>query len=178
MANQNLNIIFKSEDDLVIVNKNLALANNYFSYYDINSITVSNVYDILTTNGSNYYLISKTTYQDTPGIQCIFLQNLNLMLSTEEPQVTLKTLSSYPNPFNPSTTINFCLKHSSKVDLSIYNIKGQKVKNLIRQNLSTGNHQIQWDGLDSNNKKQSSGVYFVRLKTDDKVETHKILLIK
>jgi len=178
MANQNLNIIFKSEDDLVIVNKNLALANNYFSYYDINSITVSNVYDILTTNGSNYYIISKTTYQDTPGIQCIFLQNLNQMLSTEEPQVTLKTLSSYPNPFNPSTTINFCLKHSSKVDLSIYNIKGQKVKNLIRQNLSTGNHQIQWDGLDSNNKKQSSGVYFVRLKTDDKVETHKILLIK
>jgi len=67
---------------------------------------------------------------------------------------------NYPNPFNPSTNIKFSLKADSKVALSIYNIRGQKVKSLVNDNMQAGYHSIIWDGRDESGKSVTSGVYF------------------
>ncbi len=67
---------------------------------------------------------------------------------------------NYPNPFNPTTNIKFSLKADSKVLLNIYNIRGQKVKTLINDNMEAGYHTIVWDGRDDSGKSVSSGVYF------------------
>lgn len=88
-------------------------------------------------------------------------------------------LYNYPNPFNPSTTIEFSITNESDVELKIYNIKGQKVKQLVSQQLSAGQHSVVWDGMDSNSKKVATGLYFYILKIDDKTKVvRKCLLLK
>ena len=88
-------------------------------------------------------------------------------------------LSNYPNPFNPITTISFSIKEDSKINLSIYNIKGQKVKTLINNEISKGNHSISWNGEDENNNSVSSGVYLYKLKVNNKTDViKKCLLLK
>jgi poly-gamma-glutamate synthesis protein (capsule biosynthesis protein) len=88
------------------------------------------------------------------------------------------SLTNYPNPFNPETTITFSLKQDKLVELSIFNIKGQKVKQLTKQSLSKGKHSFVWDGKDSRNKAVSSGIYFYQIQADKISETRKIILLK
>jgi hypothetical protein len=85
---------------------------------------------------------------------------------------------NYPNPFNPSTTFSFGLPTKTKVDLTIYNIKGQRVTTLVSSSLDKGMHRVVWEGTDSNGKSVSSGVYFYKLKTSDKCVIKKCLLLK
>ena len=85
---------------------------------------------------------------------------------------------NYPNPFNPTTTINYTLKENGKVSLNIYNIKGQKVKQLVSDHLSAGQHSVVWNGTDQANKPVSSGIYFYKMKTDNYEETKRMVLIK
>ncbi len=91
---------------------------------------------------------------------------------------TLK-LSNYPNPFNPTTTISFSIPNKSKVDLSVYNTKGQKVKTLVKDQFTAGDHNILWNGTDNNNQPVSSGIYFYKLNVNGKTEAvKKCLLLK
>jgi hypothetical protein len=92
-----------------------------------------------------------------------------------QPQITMY---NHPNPFNPTTTINYSLKQNSKVSLTIYNIKGQKVKTLVSDKLSAGQHSVVWVGEDDSGNSVSSGIYFYKLKTGDFMETKKCLLLK
>ncbi|MCK5052603.1 MAG: T9SS type A sorting domain-containing protein [Candidatus Cloacimonetes bacterium] len=85
---------------------------------------------------------------------------------------------NYPNPFNPTTTINYSLKENSKVSLNIYNIKGQKVKQLVSDQFPSGQYSVIWNGTDDNNKSVSSGIYFYKLKSGDFEKTKKMLLMK
>jgi len=88
-------------------------------------------------------------------------------------------ISNYPNPFNPSTTIEFSIQDNSKVELSIYNIKGQKIKTITNGNLDAGKHSIIWNGIDDFEKQVSSGVYYYKLNVNDKtVAMKKCLLLK
>jgi hypothetical protein len=94
----------------------------------------------------------------------------------EVPQVT--TISNYPNPFNPTTKINFSIIEKSDVNVSIYNVKGQKVNTLVNDNMDAGNHSVIWNGKNFNNQGVSSGVYFMRLSTPKQVVSKKINLLK
>ena len=107
-------------------------------------------------------------------------ENQNVVVSTDEDLFPLNTKlnQNYPNPFNPTTTINYSLKENSKVSLDIYNIKGQKVKQLISGQLSAGQHSVVWNGKDDNGKSVSSGIYFYKMKTGNYNETRKMLLLK
>jgi hypothetical protein len=84
------------------------------------------------------------------------------------------TLSqNYPNPFNPSTAIDFALPNAEFVDLSIYNILGQKVVTLVNGMHKAGSYSLTFDASDL-----ASGWYIYRLQTDSKVLSRKMLLIK
>lgn len=87
--------------------------------------------------------------------------------------------SNFPNPFNPSTQINFQIAQESDVDISIYNIKGQKVKQLVRSQRSFGQHSVVWDGKDGHDQPVASGIYFYKLNVNGKTEAvKKCLLLK
>ncbi len=94
------------------------------------------------------------------------------------PEFSTELMGNYPNPFNPTTTIAFSLAEKSSVNLSVYNIKGQKVKTLVSGMTDSGEHRIEWDGKDSSSKPSSSGVYFYRLKTAGYDRVKKMILIK
>ena len=88
-------------------------------------------------------------------------------------------LSNYPNPFNPTTTISFSLQNNSNVEISIYNIKGQKVKTLLRDQFPAGQHSVVWDGRDENNLPLGSGIFFYQLRINGNSKAiNKMILIK
>ncbi|MDD4157495.1 MAG: T9SS type A sorting domain-containing protein, partial [Candidatus Cloacimonetes bacterium] len=85
---------------------------------------------------------------------------------------------NYPNPFNPETNINFYLSKDDNIKLSIYNVKGQKVRDLYSGYKQAGKHTIVWDGKDSMNKSVSSGIYLYKLNTRYGSIQRKMTLIK
>ncbi len=85
---------------------------------------------------------------------------------------------NYPNPFNPETNIKFSLANKSKVELEVYNLKGQKVKTLVSDVLEAGPHSIVWNGMDERGKSVSSGVYFCKMKSDGYTHVNKMILLK
>jgi FlgD Ig-like domain len=92
---------------------------------------------------------------------------------------TNSQLSIFPNPFNPETTISYNIPESGKVDLSIYNIKGQKVKTLINAQLSSGKYSTTWNGKNNSNKRVSTGEYIAKFKINgEEVAVNKMLLLK
>jgi lysophospholipase L1-like esterase len=85
---------------------------------------------------------------------------------------------NYPNPFNPGTTISFTIPYNTVVNLSVYNILGEKVTELYNDEMSPGEKKIVWNGLDDENKKVSSGIYIYRISTPEKTLSGKMILQK
>ncbi|KQC06202.1 MAG: hypothetical protein APR54_01880 [Candidatus Cloacimonas sp. SDB] len=110
----------------------------------------------------------------------IFVAKLGNDTSLENDIIPAKMeLSNYPNPFNPSTVIEFSIQNDSKVELSIYNIKGQKIKTLAQNEFTKGSQSIIWNGDDKFGKPVSSGVYSYQLNVNGKTEAvRKCLLLK
>ena len=80
---------------------------------------------------------------------------------------------NYPNPFNPSTRINFGLKNAGNVEITVYNILGNKIATLINEFKSAGNHSVSF-----NASNLSSGIYFYKIITNEFVQTKKMILEK
>ncbi len=81
-------------------------------------------------------------------------------------KIPIKFLKNYPNPFTHSTTISLELntENTEITEISIYNIKGQKIRTFANDQISKSlNQQIVWDGKDDNGQKVSSGIYFYKL---------------
>ncbi|MFC1490185.1 T9SS type A sorting domain-containing protein [Candidatus Latescibacterota bacterium] len=88
------------------------------------------------------------------------------------------TLSqNYPNPFNPSTIIEYELTASAHVNLTIFNILGQKIRSLVNESKSPGNHSIIWNGRDNNGNFSASGIYIYRIIVSGSVQSKKMLLL-
>jgi hypothetical protein len=85
---------------------------------------------------------------------------------------------NYPNPFNPSTTIDYNMIEPGNVSIEVFNIKGQKVKTLVNEHMTAGDHNVVWDGKNTNNKSVSSGIYFYKMKTGSYISTKKMILMK
>ena len=110
----------------------------------------------------------------------IFVAKLGNDTSVENEIIPTKLeLSNFPNPFNPSTTISFSIHEESNVELTIFNIKGQKTKTLANNEFTKGNHSIIWNGDDELSEPVSSGVYLYKLNVNGTTEAvKKCLLLK
>ncbi len=140
------------------------------------------------TEGLPNLNINKITYHP-------YIESLNIVCCTDsgaymltdytgvgfeenELEITNNKLQNYPNPFNPTTTISFSLQNNSNVEISIYNIKGQRVKQLVSDQLASGEHSVVWNGKDDNYQPVGSGVYFYKLKAGDFQKVRKMVLMK
>jgi hypothetical protein len=94
---------------------------------------------------------------------------------TTPPQrpTTFKLYQNYPNPFNPTTAISYQLSTDRVVDVSIYNMLGQKVATLVSEKQPAGTYNVSWNASDF-----TSGVYFCRLTTNETTLTKKMLLVR
>jgi len=85
---------------------------------------------------------------------------------------------NYPNPFNPTTVIEYALPKSSQVKIQIYNVLGQRVRNLVDERQEPGYKMINWDGKDDQGNEVSSGIYFYRIVAGDFVKCKKMTLLQ
>ena len=85
---------------------------------------------------------------------------------------------NFPNPFNPTTTIEFDLPRNADISIKIYNYNGQLVRTLVSGLYHAGSHNITWDAADDNGLKVTSGLYFVILRAGSDISKIKLLLTK
>ena len=90
----------------------------------------------------------------------------------------LALAQNYPNPFNSSTVIRFTLPQSTAVELAVYNLTGQRVFTLVKGPRQAGNYAVHWDGRDYSGRNLASGTYIYHLRTEDREETRKLLLLR
>ena len=81
--------------------------------------------------------------------------------------------SIYPNPFNPTTTIDFSVPYSTHLSLKVIDLQGRVVETIVNQEYNTGNYSVEY-----NASLLSSGIYFIQLKSSSFVEYSKIILLK
>jgi len=103
-----------------------------------------------------------------------FLANL---LSIELP-LEFSLNQNYPNPFNSSTVINYTIPYTDQINLTVYNIKGQQVKELADGFRRAGNYSVAWNGVNDSGNKTASGIYFIKLKTSDYSSVKMMTILK
>ncbi len=110
----------------------------------------------------------------------IFLGTNFEFTAIEESRVIFSTikLANYPNPFNPVTTIDFILSQAGITKLSIYNIKGERIRVLDDSYRKAGKHSLIWDGCDDSGNELPSGVYIGQLIREDEIQIRKMTLLK
>jgi hypothetical protein len=97
----------------------------------------------------------------------------------ETPGAKTMLRSSYPNPFNPTTTIEYSLASKGKVTIAVYDIAGRLVKRLLVDELvEAGVNRVFWDGKNENGIKVASGVYFCSMRTAGEVSGIKLILLR
>ncbi len=84
----------------------------------------------------------------------------------------------YPNPFNPSTFIQYSIPSNAEVKLVVYNALGQKVRTLINAPLRAGNHTAYWNGMSDAGAQVASGTYYLRLLSEGQQQVQKMVLMK
>jgi len=144
-------------------------------------VTVDNYGNSYVTGYFNYIVtFGSYTLTNSIGNKDIFIAKLGNETSVGNETITMNNkLSNFPNPFNPRTTISFSIQDDSQVELSIFNITGQKVKILAQNEFTKGSHSIIWNGDDDFGNSFSSGVYLYKLNVNGKTEAvKKCLLLK
>ena len=111
---------------------------------------------------------------DQTGTLAVFYNATKVMIPTE---FALK--QNYPNPFNPTTTILFDLPERQHVNLIIYNVLGQQIKQLVNKVYEASfDHEVRWNGLNDKGQQMASGIYFYQLITPKKQISKKMVLVK
>jgi len=90
----------------------------------------------------------------------------------------LSLLQNYPNPFNPVTTLRYELSQESFVNITIYDMLGNVVKNIVSQNQNPGYKSIQWNSINSHGQPVSAGVYLYSIEAGEFRQTKKMILLK
>jgi len=94
------------------------------------------------------------------------------------PMLRTRLVTNVPNPFNPSTEVQFELREPGQTRLSVYGMNGRLVRDLVDEFLGAGTHYRVWNGRDGAGRPVPSGAYYVRLVTQDAIDHHKMMLLK
>ena len=85
---------------------------------------------------------------------------------------------AWPNPFNPRTTVQFTMGEPAPVELVIHDVSGRRIRTLLHESRSAGEHQVIWDGKDDGGQTAAAGVYFARLSVHSRTSVAKLTLLK
>ena len=173
-------------DVIEIYPNDMQLINESHLSFDLN--VLNSLYD--DTNLAIYKLDSDIWYQCDTYIETHFLKtNINQFGSyaifyseNHQTQTLLPSeyilKQNYPNPFNPNTTIDYYMPEANNIDLVIYNLRGEKVRNLYSGYLNSGYHSTIWDGKSDSRFELPSGIYIVSFSFDSQIMNSKVVKIK
>jgi|SaaInl7_200m_RNA_FD_contig_91_467177_length_7176_multi_11_in_0_out_0_2 hypothetical protein len=131
---------------------------------------VKGSYDALSFEIPNGSVFTGANYEE---------MGINSVESTFKVAPAIYALSkNYPNPFNPTTTIDYSIPQAGNVELVIYNTAGQKVRSLVNRTQDASYYKVVWDGRDESGQSVASGIYFYRLVSGSFSKIEKMTLIK
>ncbi len=130
--------------------------------------------------GVYYYWLQSFDLDGTSGFYgpCMCLYDPNADQGLPDVPDPMGISAIYPNPFNPSTTIIYCLEKSGLAELSIINLKGQKLRSVTASVTKPGRHSWIWDGRDEEGRPCSSGVYYAVMREGTRRYYRKMVLMK
>ncbi len=158
-------------------------ADGYLVYRDdmlLTNTPFSNLaYSDVDLEDGNYNYAVTALYDEIESDPAVLAVEIN-GTSNDDNNVSLVTTlnDNYPNPFNPETTISYSIAQDDFVLIEVFNIRGQKVITLVRENLKKGAHNVVWNGLDKSGNQVNSGLYLYRMKVGNQTRTKKMTLIK
>ncbi|MCX7610789.1 MAG: T9SS type A sorting domain-containing protein [Ignavibacterium sp.] len=117
-------------------------------------------------SGKYFYRLKQIDYDGIISYSNEVVVEINLLTQFNLEQ-------NYPNPFNPSTKIKFSIPENSLVKLTVYNLIGKVVKEILNQSMNAGNYEVEFDGSNL-----SSGIYFYRLEAGKYSNTKRMILIR
>ena len=168
-----------TEDQIIILDADEKIVDdvsygNSFPYSSGVSMYLKNAaYD---NNLDTSWAASFSTYGDgdmgTPGHAWDDTSTIAVISDNFQPE-EIKLYPSYPNPFNPSTTISLSIANTALIKVSIYDVNGRLVDNLYDSIIAPGYHQLAWHATS-----KPSGIYFVLLESDGQIKTQKLVLMK
>jgi len=156
-----------------------------YNYTDITDTTFTFFPDSSTYAGqnNNYIWSLYTTEENLPevldgqgGVFYVILPQMDISLS-DIPN-NFRLYNAYPNPFNPTTMIQYDLPEDSFVSINIYDMIGRHVRTMLNKRITAGQRSIIWDGTDSSGQPVSAGTYFFTIKTDQFSSTKKMIMLK
>ena len=156
-----------------------------YNYTDITDTTFTFFPDSSTYAGqnNNYIWSLYTTEENLPevldgqgGVFHVILPQMDISLS-DIPN-NFRLYNAYPNPFNPTTMIQYDLPEDSFVSINIYNMIGRHVRTMLNKRITAGQRSIIWDGTNSSGQPVSAGTYFFTIKTDQFSSTKKMIMLK
>jgi hypothetical protein len=141
--------------------------------YTINIGAGENLRWVLTSDGGKEYRLDGSGEIVVSGDITGFTLN-----KTSGIPLTYSISQNRPNPFNPVTSINYEIPKESFVIISVYNLRGQKVTDLVSDMHPAGYHNVLWDSMDMSGKPVSSGVYIYTIQANEFRSVRKMLMIK
>jgi len=153
------------------INPNFQTTGKWYDFFSGDSFNVSNTQDLINLQPGEFYIYS-TKKLPTPE-QGILTSLRDFNSSDNSVPLEFNLEQNYPNPFNPTTSIKFSIPTSEFVSLKIFDILGKEIAALVNEQKAAGTYTISFDAADL-----SSGVYFYRLNSGDKIEIKKMLLVK
>jgi hypothetical protein len=123
----------------------------------------------------NYYWVTATDFSGNEGKPA--LAHAASGVGNTPGQYVL-SVSAYPNPFNPQTTVRYTLPAKTHVSLEIFDLRGEKVATLVDLDQNAGAFTTTWLGRNDAGAAVGSGVYFAKLSTASGVRTYKLVLLK
>ena len=125
----------------------------------------------------NYTNDVPATSRMVKAVYDFFENTTNPEITDDDTPMVYSLAQNFPNPFNPSTRIQFTLPRKGNVSLKIYNVAGQLVKNLQDGVMEAGSHELTWDGTNDLGSSVASGVYFYKIKAGSDYENIKKMVL-
>ena len=111
---------------------------------------------------------------DSVSVRLFVTENSSIQITQgNNLPLTFNLSPNYPNPFNPMTDIHYAVPYSAKIEITIYNTRGELVETLFSGYQNAGFHLVRWHA-----DREAAGLYFIRMQSPDFVKTHKCLLVK
>ena len=156
---------------------------DYFSVYGSNTSTFGSatlidytVDPTLTVVSSPYsfYFVTATDFAGNEGEPA----TVNTLSDVGTPRSYILSVSAYPNPFNPATTIRYTVPSQGRVEIGIYDLRGAHVVTLVNEESDAGEYTKEWDARDADGEAVGSGVYFARVTHASGTKAYKLVLLK
>ena len=127
---------------------------------------------VLTSESGEEYLLEGTGEITIPSAEKFVLNRAPVI------PITFALHQNYPNPFNPVTSLKYDLPEEAQVALTIYDLMGREVTQLVNTTQEAGYRSVQWNATDMHGKPVSAGVYLYQIRAGEFVQTRKMVLLK